>query len=141
MKRPTLYITAFVAALISLAALGIGAAVDTPRTLMSRADYNAGKSAIEADAQVALSRCRDVEGSAKDICKAEARAQERMKKADLKARYHGTVAAAEEARLAHAQAAFDLAKARCGIQKGDARVDCLRSARQDQGKALEPAAT
>lgn len=141
MKRPTVYITALGAVLISLAALGIGAAVDTPSTLMSRGDYNTGKKAIEAETKVALSACRDAEGTAKDICKAEARAREQMKKADLQARYHGTVAAAEEARLAHARAAYDLAKARCGIEKGEARVECLRSARQDKGKTLEPAAT
>ena len=46
------------------------------------------------------------------ICRAEARAEERVKKADLQARYLGTVAAAGDARLARTKAAYDVAKIR-----------------------------
>jgi hypothetical protein len=139
MKRSTVFLTSSLAILLSVAALGIGAAVDMPRTLMSRADYSDGKKAIEAESRVALASCRDAEGSAKDICKAEARAEERVKKADLHARYLGTVAAADDARAARTKAAYDVAKARCGIRKGDERTECLSSARQDKGKALSDA--
>ena len=121
------------------AALGIGAAVDTPATLMSRGDYAQGKKAIEGETRLAFARCRGESGSARDICKAEVRAAERVKMADLQARYHGTVAAAEDARLARAKAQFEVARARCGVQSGEARVDCLRSAREDRTRALEQA--
>jgi hypothetical protein len=137
MKRSTVYLTAFFALFLSVAAIGIGAAVDTPRTLMSRADFNESRKAIEAETRTVFAGCRSQSGTARDICKAEARAEERVKLADLSARYHGTVAAAEDSRQARVKARFDLAKARCGSQSGEARVECLRTAREDHGRALE----
>jgi hypothetical protein len=128
MKPNTVFLTSSFAIFLSVAALGIGAAVDTPRTLMSRADYSDGKKAIEAETRVALARCRESEGPAKNICKAEARAAERVKRADLQARYLGTVAAADEARAARAKAADDVAQARCGFRQGDKRAECLKLA-------------
>ena len=136
MKRTNFYVTASFAALLCVAALGIGAAVDTPRTLMSKGDYTTGRNAIQSETRAALSRCRDQEGAAKDLCKAQVRADERVKLADLQARYHGTVLAAEDARTARAQASYDVAKARCGELKGDNRLGCLRTAREDKGKSL-----
>ena len=137
MQRSTGYVTTFFALFLSVAALGIGAAVDTPRTLMSRADYAQGRKAIEGEARTVFARCRTESGTARDICKAEARAAERVKLADLSVRYHGTVVAAEDARQARARAQFDLAKARCTSQAGEARVECLRTAREDRGRELE----
>lgn len=137
MKRSTVYLTIFFAFFLSVAALGIGAAVDSPRTLMSRGDYAQGRKAIEAQTRTVFAGCRTESGTDRDICKAEARADERVKLADLSARYHGTVAAAEDARQARVRAKFDLARARCVTQAGEARVECLRTAREDRGRALE----
>ena len=137
MNRNTFYVTTFLALSLSVAALGIGAAVDTPRTLMSRADYSQARKAIEGETRVVFARCRTESGSARDICKAEVRADERVKLADLSARYHGTVAAAEDSRQARVKARFDLARARCSSQAGEARVECLRTAREDRGRELD----
>lgn len=137
MNRTTVYVTASLALLLSVAALGIGAAVDTPRTLMSRGDYAQGRKVIEGESRMVFARCRSESGSARDICKAEARAGERVKLADLSARYHGTVAAAADARHARDRAQFDLAKARCNSHARDARIECLRTAREDRGRGLE----
>lgn len=137
MKRSTVFVTTFFAFFLSVAALGIGAAVDTPRTLMSPADHDLGRRAIEAEARGVYAKCRSESGAARDLCKAEARADKQLKLADLSARYHGTVAAAEDARQARVRAKFDLAKARCGTQPGEARAVCLQSAREDRGRALE----
>jgi len=138
-KKTTFLLTTVLALFLSLAALGIGAAVDTPRTLMSRADYNAGRKAIEAETRVAFAGCRSQTGAERDICKAEVRATERVKVADLQARYHGTVAAAEDARIVRAKADFDIAKARCELQPSGGRPDCLKSARDDRARALAQA--
>lgn len=135
MKRTTLYVASSLAVLLSVAAIGIGAAVDTPRTLMSRADYNEARTAIELHSRVALARCREADGSARDLCKAEARAEEKLKKADLQARYHGTVAAAADAKQARAKALYEVAKVRCGLET-DSRASCLRTARDSQARAL-----
>jgi hypothetical protein len=139
MKGKTVFITIFFAAALSMAALGIGAAVDSPRTLMSPSDYMAGKRAIEAEIRLALARCREVPASQRDICKAEARGEERVRKAELSARYHGTVSSLDEVRLARAKALYDVARARCGGRLGEERIDCLRAAREDRNKSLADA--
>lgn len=136
MKSKTAFMTVFFTAVVSLAALGIGAAVDTPRTLMSPSDFALGKRAIEAETRLAMARCREVPGALRDVCKAEARGEERIRKAELNARYHGTVSAHDEVRLARAKALYDVAKARCGSRLGEERVDCLRAAREDRSKSL-----
>ena len=138
-KKTTFLLTTVLALFLSLAALGIGAAVDTPRTLMSRADYQAGRKAIEAETRVAFASCRSQTGADRDVCKAQVRAGERVKVADLQARYHGTVAAAEDARIARAKAGFDVAKARCELQPSSGKPDCLKSARDDRARALAQA--
>ena len=138
-KKTTFVITGLLAMLLSLGALGIGAAVDSPRTLMSRADYNAARRAIESATRGAYAQCRSHTGAERDVCKAQARAEERVRVADLQARYHGTVAAAEDARVARVKAGFDVARAQCEARMSSEKVDCLRSAREDRARALAQA--
>jgi hypothetical protein len=139
MKRTTLVAALAGALLVSATAFGISAAVDSPRSLMAPGDYAGARKAIESEARVAVAHCRDQEALTRDLCKAEARADERVRKADLEAQYRGTVAAAAEARLARAKAGYDVARARCSDQRGEDKLSCLRSARADKAKALEAA--
>lgn len=139
MKRTTMYLSLAGALMFSAAAFGISSAVDSPRTLMSRADYAVGKSAIESEARLSLGKCRELEGAPRDVCKAEVRADERIKKADLDARYHGTVAAAADARLARAKAQYDVAKAKCSAYGSERKIDCLHSARAEKARAFADA--
>jgi len=136
MTSTTFFFTSIFAAALSLAALGIGASVDMPSTLMSPAVYEQLKGEIEADTRLAMGNCRLAQGLEREVCRAEARSAERVKKAELYARYHGTVSAQDEIRLAHARADYDVAKARCGAHSGDARYTCLRAARAEQTKLL-----
>lgn len=144
MKRSTLLVTAILATGLSMAALGIRAAVDTPRTLMSPDTHQSLKREIEASTRLALNKCRDLPGIERDICKAEARSAERVALADLAARYHGTYAALEEAATVRAKASFDVAKVRCTAKAAEARVDCLKEARDERSRVLaesRPSAT
>ncbi len=136
MKRTTFYAALVGAFLVSAAAIGISATVDSPRSLMAPSDYAEAKRAIEADAKLAYARCHDEDGVARDVCKAQARADERVRKADLEARYRGTVGSAADAKLAHAKAKYEVARARCGAEHGEERLACLRAARTDKAKAL-----
>ena len=136
-KRPTLYVTSFLALLLtSITAVGIGASVDTPRTLMSPADYAAGKRAIETQSRTALGRCRGLPVAQKEVCRAEVRADERVQKADLVARYHGTFAAAQEAREARVKASYDVARAKCGGAPAESRMACLHAAREERNRRI-----
>ena len=137
--KPTVYLTAGLAAVLSLAAVGIGATVDMPRTLMSRVDYDTARKAIAAEGRLAFAACRHQAGRERDLCRAQARADERVKAADLKARYFGTVDALEDAKLARVKANFDLERARCESRSGDDRLDCLRASREDRARALAAA--
>ena len=139
MKRTTVFATLAGALLVSATAFGISAAVDSPRSLMSPSDYLVAKKSIESEGHMAASKCRDLEGQARDVCKAQARADERVRKADLEAQYRGTVMAATEARLARAKASYEVAKARCGSERGEDKLSCMRSARAEKAKALEAA--
>lgn len=139
MTRKTLYSTIIGALILSAAAFGISAAVNSPRSLMSPVDYEAMKQSIEVDARTTLTMCRGLQDRAGDICKAEARADERIRKADLEAQYRGTVGAAAEAHLARAKAQYEIAKAKCGDQHGEGKFSCLRSARTGKAKALADA--
>jgi hypothetical protein len=136
MKRTTLVATIAGAILVSATALGISAAVDSPRSLMSPVDYGAAKKGIEGEAHAALAKCRGLEDQARDLCKAEAKAGERIRKADLEAQYRGTVAAAADAKLARAKAQYEIARAKCGDQHGEDRISCMRTARAEKAKAL-----
>jgi hypothetical protein len=132
MNRTTLLVAGSLAVLLSVAALGISAAVDTPRTLMSRGDYRDARKVIDLGSRKALARCRDLDGTAKEVCRAEARADEKIRKADLDARYYGTVAAAEDANRARAGARLELARVRCEVSPAIDRDQCLRDARDDK---------
>src|SRR2546421_8901619 len=112
---PALLVLALVVALPSLAALGIGV-MDSPRTLMSPADYVAARKTIEADARLALARCREHTVDNREVCRTEARAQERLLKADLAAQYLGTAAASHEALGVRAKVRYEIARARCALR-------------------------
>lgn len=139
MKRSTVVVLCTGAFLFSAAAFGISSHVDSPPTLMSRADYAVASQAIESQARQAAGRCRSMEGPARDLCKAQVRAQERVSKADLAARYFGTVAAAEEAKVARVRAEYDLARARCASAAGAERGECLSAARAQKVRAIAAA--
>ena len=138
MKKTTLFATLAGALLVSATAFGISAAVDSrarscPLRLFGREE------AIESDVHAAMSQCRDQDGRSRDICKAEARADEMVRKADLEARYRGTVVSAADARLARAKAQYEVARTRCADERSADRLSCLRAARADKAKALEAA--
>jgi hypothetical protein len=143
-SRTSLYASLAGALLFSAAAFGLSLAVDTPRTLMSRTDYAAGRQAIEADVRAGIGNCRTVDAAERDVCKAEARAQGRVQRADLDVRYHGTVAAANDAQLARVKAQFEVARTRCNASAGEARAQCIAMARAEKARAYaqaRPAAT
>jgi hypothetical protein len=139
MKRSTLYLLLGSGLIFSATAFGIGSQMDTSPSLMSRSDYASAKQAIESESRQALGACRAVEGQARDLCKAQVRGEERVKKAELTARYRGTVSAAEEARLARVSAEYELARVKCGATSGAERGECLTAARAFKARAIAEA--
>lgn len=136
MNGTSLVVASSLAVVMSAAAWGISAAVDMPSTLMSPADYKVAKRAIEGESRLAYAKCRLHRESPREVCRAEARAAERVKVADLDARYYGTISAAEEARLTRLRAGYELARARCGAKDEVLRPECMRTARDENARAL-----
>jgi hypothetical protein len=136
MKRTTFFVTLLLAVTGSATAVGIGAAVDTPRTLMSRDDYREALRGIQSATRESLGQCRNVEAMQRDLCKARVRADERVKRAELQARYFGTVAAAEDVQVARVKARYDVARAECGARRADQRTQCLREAREARSREI-----
>ena len=139
MKRTTAYATLVAAMLVSATAWGISAAVDSPRSLMAPSDYNSAKGSIESDTRTAMSKCRDEEGQAREVCKAQARADERVRKADLEARYRGTVGAAADAKIERVKARYEVARAKCSGERGSDKLACIRNARADKTRQIAEA--
>jgi hypothetical protein len=105
--------TACLGLVLGLSALHIAAAVDTPPSLMSRTDHALALRSIREDGRLALARCRALPSDeARLVCRAEARANERIALAALEARYRGTLRAQEQALREQARALHAVAEAR-----------------------------
>lgn len=96
------------------AALGIAAAVNTNSSpsLMSRADYLSQLRGVADRGRLAMAACRELSDDRRAVCRARARADERVAAAALEARYRGTVSAQQSLRLAQARAAHSISEAR-----------------------------
>jgi hypothetical protein len=122
-----------IAALV--AALGAGSAAFAAKDLMTRDAYKAEKDRIEAEYQAAKEACNKLSGNAEDVCKAEARGNQRIAEADLDAKNTGTAKARSDARVARADAAYAVAKEKCDDLAGNAKDVCVKEAKAAETKA------
>ena len=121
-----------------LAAAGIafaGAANAAGSGTMSRDAYKADKDRIEAQYKADKAHCATLTGNAKDVCKAEAKGKEKVAKADLEAEYKNSDKARYDARVAKADAAYDVAKEKCDDLSGNQKDVCVKQAKATHTKA------
>ena len=135
-RRTPLYATTASFLLLTLA-VAIGATAESP-SLMSQQDYLGARRGLEADWRLDLAQCRAREGGEKDMCRAAARGADRVRKAELEARYRGTVGAGAGIEQARARMRYDVAKAGC-LSRVDDRSSCLAAARAERVRALADA--
>ncbi|OGA56656.1 MAG: hypothetical protein A3G81_10340 [Betaproteobacteria bacterium RIFCSPLOWO2_12_FULL_65_14] len=92
---------------------------------------------IEADAKAAKAKCETMQGNAKDVCQAEAKAQEKIAKAELDAKKNPTARNQRKAAEMKAEGAYEVAKEKCDDLKGNEKDACQKDAKakQDQAKA------
>ena len=106
-------------------------------TPMSKASYT--QVTKDADAQYKRDKeaCASLSGNAKDVCAAEAKGKDRIAKADAEAAYKHTPKARETARIAHAQASYDVAIEKCDDLAGNPKDVCVKEAKAElvKGKA------
>jgi len=124
-----------------LAATGLafaGATMAATPSSGATMDKNARDQAIKAaDAQYKSDKeaCNAMSGNAKDICMEEAKGKEKIAKADAKAAYENTPRARENARLARAEAAYEVAKEKCDDMTGNQKDVCNKEAKANYTKA------
>jgi hypothetical protein len=84
-------------------------------------------------------RCDGLEGNAKDICKAEGRAAEKIAEAEATVQQHDTPKNRFELEKVRAEANYEVDKERCDDQVGDAKKACKSKAKAVRDLALAEA--
>lgn len=96
---------------------------------MSKANYTQAMKDADAQYKSAKSACAALSGNAKDICAAEAKGKHNVAKAETEAAYKHTPKARESARVAHAQATYDVAIQKCDDLAGNTKDVCVTEAK------------
>lgn len=130
-KHSTLQVAFAVAALLALPV----AQADT----ITKADYQAGKTRISADYKTDKAACSSITGNSRDICVEEAKAKEKIAKAELEYGYTGKAKDGTKLLVAKADANYAVAKERCDDQNGNAKTVCVKEAKAIKVKALADA--
>jgi hypothetical protein len=106
-------------------------------TPMSKDSYTMAKTNADAQYKIDNDACSSLSGNAKDICAAAAKGKDSVAKAEADAAYENTPKAREHARVAHAQANYDVAIERCDDMAGNRKDVCVKEAKADlvKGKA------
>jgi hypothetical protein len=118
----------FATILIGAASIGF-VSVSTAATTEAKANYKVAKESAASNYKVAREKCNSLTGNPKTICTSEAEAARIRTKAEAESQYKGTQSARANARTAIANAEYDVAKARCGSQTGNAKDVCVKEAK------------
>ena len=106
----------------------------------ARDEYKADKDKIEADYKQAKAQCKSMNGNAKDVCEKQAKADEKVAKAELDAKRKGNDPASDyKVAETKAKANYDVAKEKCDDMKGKEKSACKKQAKADEDKALAEA--
>lgn len=103
---------------------------------ISRADYNAEKTRIGDEYKAEDTRCDALAGNGKDVCVQEAKAHEKVARADLEYRYTGKKSDRRNAMTARAESDYAVAKEKCNSMAGNDKDVCVQEAQAAQTKAL-----
>jgi uncharacterized membrane protein YqiK len=113
-------------------ALAAAAAAAVP---MSKDEYRAVRSRIEAEYRDAIAACDRYTSNARDICRVEAKGKERIARAELEYNLSGTPTDKSRVAMASADAAYDVARERCENWVGPDRAVCVQEAKSKHAKA------
>lgn len=102
---------------------------------MSKDAYKAAEDQIEATYKSEKALCEPLSGNAKDVCVAQAKGKEKTAKAELEARYEPTEKNHYKARVAKAEADYDVAKEKCDDLSGNEKDVCIKEAKAAETKA------
>ena len=106
---------------------------------ISRDEYKREKDRIEADAKAAKEKCKALKDNAKDICQAEAKANEKLAKKELDYKNKPTDKNKTDWEKMKVEAAYEVAKEKCEDLKGADIVSCKKDAKVAKDKAMAAA--
>jgi len=103
--------------------------------------HNADEERIESEYKAAKEKCDTMQGNQKDICVAEAKAHEKVAKAENDAK-HAKDPSKEQAKVqrVRADAEYDVAKQRCQEMNGNEKDVCMKEAQVQRDKTRASAA-
>lgn len=102
---------------------------------MSKDVYKDSESRITAEYKADKDNCDKLSGNAKDVCIEEAKAKEKVAKAELESRNQNTAKARYDLRITQAEAAYAVAKEKCDDKAGNAKDVCLKEAKAAETSA------
>ena len=103
---------------------------------LSKDEYKAAKTRISADYKAAKAACSAMTANAKDICKEEAKAHEKVALAENEYSYTGKPGDERKVRTVMADTTYAVAKERCDDLKGNPKDVCVKEAKAVHIKAL-----
>ena len=106
---------------------------------ISKDDYKAGKTRISADYTADKKACASLAANAKDICVAEAKAREKVARAELEYAFSGKSKDQIEIAVVMAESTYAVAKEKCDDLAGNAKDVCFKEAKTIEIKALADA--
>jgi|EndMetStandDraft_2_1072991.scaffolds.fasta_scaffold117103_2 hypothetical protein len=98
------------------------------------AEYKAARDRIAADYKAARAQCDTMKGNAKDVCIEEAKGKEKIARAQLDQQRKPSDSSARKVADARVKAAANVARAKCGAHKGDAKAACVKQAKAEEAK-------
>ena len=103
---------------------------------ISRDEYKREKDRVEADAKAAKEKCKALKDNAKDICQAEAKANEKIAKKDLDYKKNPNDKNRMDLEKMKVEGSYEVAKEKCEDQKGAEMMSCKKAAKADKDKSL-----
>ena len=131
-RTPSLKLSMLVAACALLVTTAHAANID-------KASYSAGKTRLSDVYKAEKKACDTMKANAKDVCVEEAKAREKVARAELEFSYTGKPADDMKIRSARADSTYAVAKEKCDDLDGNAKDVCVKEAKAVQTKALAEA--
>lgn len=104
--------------------------------VITKAEYENGKTRINAAYDQEKKACSKLSGNQEDVCKVEAKANREAGLADLDASLKGTLDAHIAAEEEKVNGIYEIAKEKCDDYNGDAKDLCLTKAKADRSTGM-----
>ena len=123
----------------SLIVAGLLAMPMAQAATMTKDAYKSGKDGISSQYKTDKAACNAMTANAKDICAEQAKAKEKVARAELEYGYTGKARDGTKVMEVKAKTAYAVAKEKCDDQAGNAKDVCRKEAKAVEVKALADA--